>query len=38
MPIQVRDLLDGAAYAWRAGANFVMLDPKRAPAHVFALA
>jgi starch synthase (maltosyl-transferring) len=36
MPIQVRDLLDGASYTWRAGANFVMLDPKRAPAHVFA--
>jgi starch synthase (maltosyl-transferring) len=37
MPIQVRDLVDGATYAWRAGANFVMLDPQHASAHVFAL-
>jgi starch synthase (maltosyl-transferring) len=34
---EVRDALDGASYTWRAGANFVILDPARAPAHVFAV-
>ena len=32
---EVRDALDGATYTWRVGANFVILDPARAPAHVF---
>ena len=33
----VTDLLDGRRYAWRAGRNFVRLDPATAPAHVFAV-
>ncbi|MGZ5063597.1 MAG: alpha-1,4-glucan--maltose-1-phosphate maltosyltransferase, partial [Usitatibacter sp.] len=33
----VRDELDGARYPWRGQRNFVMLDPSRAPAHVFAI-
>jgi starch synthase (maltosyl-transferring) len=32
---EVRDALDGSVYTWRAGANFVILDPARMPAHVF---
>ena len=32
------DELTGAAYPWRAGRNFVRLDPAQAPAHVFTLA
>ena len=35
---RVRDELTGEAYNWQAGRNFVMLDPHRAPAHVFTLA
>ena len=35
---EVRDALGGARYTWRAGANYVMLDPARAPAHVFTVA
>ncbi len=34
----VRDELSGATYTWNAGRNFVMLEPARAPAHLFALA
>jgi len=33
----VTDLLDGRRYAWRAGRNYVRLDPARAPAHIFAV-
>jgi len=33
----VHDLLDDATYRWRGTRNFVMLDPSRSPAHVFAL-
>jgi starch synthase (maltosyl-transferring) len=33
----VTDLLDGKQYQWRAGRNYVRLDPARAPAHVFAV-
>ena len=32
----VEDLLTGERYPWWGGRNFVMLDPKRAPAHVLA--
>jgi starch synthase (maltosyl-transferring) len=34
-PYQVHDLLDGEAYTWQGGRNYVELDPGRAPAHVF---
>ena len=34
---RVEDLLNGETYAWRGPRNFVMLDPRRAPAHVFAI-
>ena len=33
----VHDELTGESYPWRAGRNFVRLDPARAPAHVFAI-
>ena len=36
-PFTVRDALTGESYTWRPGRNFVMLDPARAPAHVFTL-
>ena len=32
---QVHDLLGEARYRWRAGRNFVQLDPHIMPAHVF---
>jgi starch synthase (maltosyl-transferring) len=32
---QVHDLLSGARYLWSGERNFVLLDPARAPAHVF---
>jgi starch synthase (maltosyl-transferring) len=34
---RVHDLLSGESYSWRGKSNFVMLDPARAPAHVFTL-
>ena len=34
----VEDLLAGERYPWWGSRNFVMLDPRRAPAHVFAVA
>ena len=34
-PYQVFDLLDGEAYTWQGGRNYVELDPHRRPAHVF---
>jgi starch synthase (maltosyl-transferring) len=34
---RVEDLLGGDTYPWRGSVNFVMLDPARTPAHVFAL-
>ena len=33
----VEDLLSGERYPWWGSRNFVMLDPRRAPAHVFAV-
>jgi len=33
----VTDLLDGRRYEWRAGRNYVRLDPAVAPAHIFAV-
>ena len=36
-PYQVHDLLSGQRYIWRGRYNYVMLDPQRAPAHVFRL-
>ncbi len=33
----VTDLLDGTRHVWRAGRNYVRLDPARAPAHVLAV-
>ena len=37
-PFSVRDALSGETYAWRGSRNFVLLDPRRAPAHLFAIA
>ena len=34
-PFTVLDGLSGERYPWRGARNFVMLDPARAPAHVF---
>jgi starch synthase (maltosyl-transferring) len=34
-PFEVHDLLSGARYPWRGRANYVLLDPRKAPAHVF---
>jgi starch synthase (maltosyl-transferring) len=36
-PFTVADALSGASYPWRGARNFVMLDPAKAPAHVFAI-
>jgi len=36
-PYQVHDLLSEQRYIWRGRHNYVMLDPQRAPAHVFRL-
>jgi len=33
----VHDLLSGERYHWQVGRNFVILDPKRAPGHLFAV-
>ena len=35
--LTMRDLLSGATYSWRAGRNFVRLDPAAAPAHLFVI-
>jgi starch synthase (maltosyl-transferring) len=34
---RVEDLIGGETHSWRGARNFVMLDPQRAPAHVFAI-
>jgi starch synthase (maltosyl-transferring) len=36
-PFVVHDLLADADYYWQGARNFVMLDPARSPAHVFAV-
>lgn len=36
-PYQLHDLLDDARYFWSGAWNFVELDPKYAPAHVFSV-
>jgi starch synthase (maltosyl-transferring) len=36
-PYQVHDLLSEQRYIWRGRFNYVMLDPRRTPAHVFLL-
>jgi starch synthase (maltosyl-transferring) len=36
-PFQMHDLLSDQRFVWRSGLNFVRLDPRRAPAHVFVL-
>ncbi len=36
-PFVVHDLLADADYYWQGPRNFVMLDPSRSPAHVFAV-
>ena len=33
----VKDELSGESYPWRGARNFVMLDPNKAPAHVFSI-
>lgn len=35
--VRACDLLSGEAYPWQAGANYVSLDPARAPAHILRL-
>jgi starch synthase (maltosyl-transferring) len=35
--LRVDDLLSGESYPWRGARNFVMLDPRKAPAHIFAV-
>ncbi len=34
-PYQVHDLLGGARYLWHGRRNFVSLDPRSVPAHIF---
>jgi starch synthase (maltosyl-transferring) len=34
-PFQVHDLLTGARYLWHGATNYVELDPRSVPAHVF---
>jgi starch synthase (maltosyl-transferring) len=34
-PYQVHDLLSNLRFQWRGPRNFVMLDPRRVPAHIF---
>lgn len=34
-PFQVHELLTGARFLWSGARNFVLLDPARAPAHIF---
>jgi starch synthase (maltosyl-transferring) len=34
-PYQVHDLLTDARYTWRGARNYVELDPKKIPAHIF---
>jgi starch synthase (maltosyl-transferring) len=34
-PFQVHDLLRDARYTWQGASNFVKLDPKVMPAHIF---
>ncbi|HEY0781258.1 MAG TPA: alpha-1,4-glucan--maltose-1-phosphate maltosyltransferase, partial [Thermoanaerobaculia bacterium] len=34
-PFQVHDLLTGARYLWHGARNFVQLDPRQVPAHLF---
>jgi starch synthase (maltosyl-transferring) len=36
-PFQVHDLLSGARYLWHGPRNYVELDPRRTPAHIFRL-
>jgi starch synthase (maltosyl-transferring) len=36
-PFQLHDLLSDQRFVWRSGRNFVRLDPRHAPAHVFTL-
>jgi starch synthase (maltosyl-transferring) len=36
-PFQVHDLLTGARYLWHGARNFVQLDPRQVPAHLFRL-
>ncbi len=34
-PYQVKDLLNGGQYTWSGASNYVRLDPKVTPAHIF---
>ncbi len=34
-PFEVCDLLDGRVYQWQGARNFVALDPRKQPAHLF---
>jgi starch synthase (maltosyl-transferring) len=34
-PYQMHDLLSGARFLWKGARNYVLLDPARAPCHIF---
>jgi len=36
-PYQMHDLLSDARYLWQGGRNYVELDPRAMPAHIFRL-
>ncbi|HEV3234487.1 MAG TPA: alpha-1,4-glucan--maltose-1-phosphate maltosyltransferase [Candidatus Dormibacteraeota bacterium] len=35
--LKVHDELTGASYSWSSGGNYVRLDPKKTPAHIFSV-
>ena len=37
LPYQVHELLSDARYLWQGSRNYVELDPRVAPAHIFQL-
>ena len=36
-PYQMHDLLTDAKYVWRGSRNYVELDPRKLPAHIFCI-
>jgi len=36
-PYQMHDLLTDAKYVWRGPRNYVELDPRKLPAHIFCI-
>jgi len=35
LPFQAHDLLSGARFLWKGARNYILLDPARAPCHIF---